>query len=136
MKQVFRANYKYIFHLKNETTVESKYQFGRNMYQYDEVPQDKTIIYKTWEDVLKNTLYDWCDTTLFSKRKYLNYGNLTGKVYEDEFDYLEVKIYYEVIDNPNIKMLQEDLGFKGYSKLVFDREQELRKMIKDRILYI
>lgn len=130
MKAIFRAEYKYIFHLKDGTTIESKYGFGRSMYQYDKVPKDKTIIYKTWEEVIKNTLYDYCDTTLFTKIKYLNYDNLTRRVYEDEFDYLEMKIFYKVVDNPNIKMLQEDLGFKGYSELVFDRECELRKMME------
>lgn len=130
MKVVFKAKNKYIFHLKDGTTVESKYQFGRSIYQYDEVPQDKTIIYKTWEEVRKNTLYHWFDTTLFSRRKYLNYDNLPRKVYEDEFDYLEINISYKIVDNPNIKMLQEDLGFKGYSELVFDREQELRRMME------
>ena len=130
MKQVFITQYKYIFHLKGGKTVESIYGFGRSMYQYDEVPQDRTIIYKTWKEVLKNTLYDWYDITLFTKRKYLNYSNLTGKVYEDEFDYLEVKIFNKVVNNPNIEMLQKDLGFKGYSELVFDRECELRKMME------
>ena len=130
MKAVFKAKNKYIFHLKDGTIVESKYQFGRSLYQYDEVPQDKTIIYKTWEEVCENTLYYCCDTTLFTKRKYLNYNNLTRKVYEDEFDYLEVKITYEVVDNPDIFLLQKDLGFKGYSELVFDREQELKRMME------
>lgn len=130
MKAVFKAKNKYIFHLKDGTIVESKYQFGRGLYQYDEVPQDKTIIYKTWKEVLTNTLYHWSDTTLFSRRKYLHYENLTGKVYEDEFDYLEIKISYKIEDNPDIKTLQEDLGFTRYSELVFDRECELRKLME------
>ena len=129
MKVVFKEERKYIFHLKDGATVKSKYEFGRSLYQYDEVPQDKTIIYKTWKEVLTNTLYYWSDTTLFSRRKYLHYENLTGKVYEDEFDYLEIKISYKIEDNPNIKTLQEDLGFIGYSELVFDREQELKRMM-------
>ena len=77
-------------------------------------------------------MYHWDDTTLFTQRKYLNYENLTGKVYEDDFDYLEVMSKYTVIDNPRIELLQKDLGFKGYSELVFDREQELKRMMLNK----
>ena len=132
MKAVFICEHHYIFHLKDGTIVESKYGFGRSMYQYSEVPKDETIIYRTWEEVHKNTLYHWDDTTFFTKRKYLNYENLTGKVYEDDFDYLEVMSKYTVIDNPCIELLQKDLGFKGYSELVFDREKELKRMMLNK----
>ena len=129
MKAVFQRHYKYIFHLKDGSTVKSKYQFGRSMYQYREVPKDEVVIYKTWEEALEHTLYCY-DTTLFSKRKYINHSNLTNKVYEDEFDYLEIQYTYKIIDNPDIETLQKDLGFKGYSELVFDRECELRKLME------
>ena len=41
----------------------------------------------------------------------------------------EIEHIYEVVENPIIEQLEKDLGFKGYSQLVFDREQELKNML-------
>lgn len=42
---------------------------------------------------------------------------------------MTIKEKHKIIDNPKIEWLEKDLGFKGYSELVFDREQELKAML-------
>ena len=68
--------------------------------------------------------------TLWRKRFYVDLFPLAnGIVYKDELEAFEIKHIYEVVENPIIEQLEKDLGFKGYSQLVFDREQELKNML-------
>ena len=52
-----------------------------------------------------------------------------GIVYKDSLKAVEIEHVYKIVDNPRIEWLDKDLGFKGYSELVFDREQELKSMM-------
>lgn len=43
----------------------------------------------------------------------------------------KIKHIFEVVENPRINYFESDLGFNGYSELVFNREQELKSMLLD-----
>lgn len=110
---------------------------GRYMYKYGEVPENYTEKFDNEETVFyelaKKTGY--MDNfkgskTFWKKRVYLDLFPLKpGIVYKDSLKAVEIHHIYEIVDNPIIEFLKKDLGFKGYSELVFDREQELKSMM-------
>jgi hypothetical protein len=112
---------------------------GRYSYQYGEVPDDKIIEYSDWDSMLKGIGYinEFKGlVTKFKKRIYINerHYNL-GKIYKDEFQKLVIETKYKIIKAnryPSIEMLERDLGFMKYSELVFDRENELKKMMLNK----
>lgn len=109
---------------------------GRYTYFYGEVPENYTEKFDNEETVFyelaKKAGYigDFKGSkTFWKKRVYLDLFPLGhGIVYKDSLKAVEIHHIYEVVDNPIIEYLEKDLGFKGYSELVFDREQELKRM--------
>ena len=118
-------------------TVDDKFIGGRYLYKYGEIPEN----YAEKFDNEKTVFYDFAKRigytddfkglkTFWKKRVYLDLFPLgKGIVYKDSLKAVEIHHIYEVVDNPIIEYLEKDLGFKGYSELVFDREQELKNMM-------
>lgn len=132
----------YIHKIKTKLNINGEWKTvdnigGRYKYQYGEVPENYTEKYDNKEtvfDELKRRLgyVDGSDElkTFWKKRVYLDLFPLgKGIVYKDSLKVVEIHHIYEVVDNPIIEYLEKDLGFKGYSELVFDREQELKNMM-------
>lgn len=111
--------------------------YSRCRYIYGEVPQNYVEKYdneKTvFEDLAKRIGYSdefKGRKTLLKRRIYLELFPIgEGIVYKDSLKAVEIEHIYKVEDNPRIEWLEKDLGFKGYSELVFDREQELKSMM-------
>lgn len=138
MKQLYKIqSQKYIILLNSgETIVGEPYSFGVYKHKYGEEPSDKTEIFDTWEEMLQKFNYV-CLTgnkTLFTKRFYIEDENFNFKrIYKDKFKSLIIKTKYQTIPiekYPPISTLERDLGFVGYSQLVFDREKELKEMYR------
>ena len=118
-------------------TVDNKFIGGRYIYKYGEIPENYTEKFDNEETVF----YDFAKRigytddfkglkTFWKKRVYLDLFPLgNGIIYKDSLKAAEIHHIYEVVDNPTIEYLEKDLGFKGYSELVFDREQELKNMM-------
>lgn len=110
---------------------------GRCCYRYGEVPENYVEKYDNeetvFEDLAKRIGYvDGFkgEKTFWKKRVYLELFPIgRGIVYKDALKAVEIEHIYKVEDNPRIEWLEQDLGFKGYSELVFDREQELKSMM-------
>ena len=110
---------------------------GRYVYLYGEVPENRVEEFKNkdtvFSELIKRSGYIEDFTgykTFWRKRVYVNLFPLAnGIVYKDELEAFEIEHIYEVVENPIIEQLEKDLGFKGYSQLVFDREQELKNML-------
>ena len=105
-----------------------------NMAKYQKIIQKSLIMKKQFfYDFAKRIGYtdDFKGSkTFWKKRVYLDLFPLgKGIVYKDSLKAVEIHHIYEVVDNPIIEYLEKDLGFKGYSELVFDREQELKNMM-------
>ena len=117
--------------------VDDKFIGGRYIYKYGEMPKNYTEKFDNEETVF----YDFAkrigytddfkgSKTFWKKRVFLDLFPLgKGIVYKDSLKAVEIHHIYEVVDNPTIEYLEKDLGFKGYSELVFDREQELKNMM-------
>ena len=136
MKCVYKPDVKIKLFLKNGECIIAGNVGGRYLYRYGEKPEDTFEEYtdNSWNRLLKfskysNGLEEYA--TMFKKRIYINdYFIAERRIYKDELVKIVVESTYEEIENPNIRYLQEDLGFKGYSSLVFDRECELRKLME------
>ena len=121
----------------NGVWVEVEKTRGRCCYKYGEVPEDYVEKYDNeetvFEDLVKRIGYidDFKgEKTFWKKRVYLDLSPIgAGIVYKDSLKSVEIEHIYRVEDNPRIEWLEQDLGFKGYSELVFDREQELKSMM-------
>ena len=111
--------------------------FGtRPIYYYGEVPEDSEDIFDNKETVFEKLIEKLefvpkyiIEKTLFKKREYINVYGFNGRIYKDKLVSFKISHTYTTIDNPRIEWLENDLGFKGYSELVFDREQELKSMM-------
>jgi len=105
-------------------------------YKYGIMPEDtyEEFTDTAWEKLSKiNNYIDGFEgyKTKFKNRIYINdYDIARKRIYRDELVKLTIEHTYKKVENPSIKDLQEDLGFNNYSELVFDREQELRKMME------
>ena len=110
---------------------------GRYIYFYGEVPEDKVEKFQNkdtiFSELIKRSGYidDFTGyKTFWRKRLYIDLFPLaSGRVYADELEEFEIEHAYEIVENPIIEQLEKDLGFKGYSQLIFDREQELKNML-------
>ena len=110
---------------------------GRCCYRYGEVPENYVEKYDNEETVFRDLakIIGYVDgfkgaKTFWKKRVYLELFPIgKGIVYKDSLKAVKIEHVYKVEDNPRIEWLEEDLGFKGYSELVFDREQELKSMM-------
>lgn len=114
---------------------------GRYVYLYGEVPENKVEKFENkntvFSDLIKKIGYNenfQGNKTFWKKRIYILLFPLAREiVYKDELEAFELEHIYEVVENPDIELLKKDLGFKGYSQLIFDREQELKSMLIDRL---
>lgn len=110
---------------------------GRYTYLYGKVPQNYIEKYDNEETVFYDLAkrLGYLDKfkghkTFWKKRLYLDlFPMCRGIVYKDSLKAVEIEHIYKIEDNPRIEWLEKDLGFKGYSELVFDREQELKSMM-------
>ena len=110
---------------------------GKNRAEFilDLIGADKIVIIedltKTWVELQKQGN----NINQIAKSVNMRYGRNEDieyiKVFIDDVESILIKTIYDVVDNPRIDWLRNDLGFKGYSELIFDREQELRNMIKE-----
>ena len=133
MKKVFTRGFEVIMTLQNGGTISytSDGIGGRACYIYDELPNEETVIIDNPDDVW-DYLLTKCHfverKTLFSKKPYIDYNG--KKIYKGEIVSRSERYFPIIVENPKIEYLQKDLGFYGYSQLVFDREQELKEMLK------
>lgn len=129
--------------LKDGSKIVSKSDFvnGRYTYKYGDVPDKEVFSYsidgKFNEDAkeLFDRYYrvlEYFKMGLFSKREYIKVRTSCTRweaLDIKDIEFINVTRFCEVVENPKIKWLEDDLGFKGYSELVFDREQELKSML-------
>lgn len=110
---------------------------GRYIYLYEELPKNRVEQFRN-KDTVFSELVKRCGyvddfmgcKTFWRKRIYVDLFPLAnGIVYKDQLEAFDIEHVYEIVKNPIIEYLQKDLGFKGYSQLVFDREQELKNML-------
>ena len=115
----------------------NKKAFGRHIYKYGEVPKNyvekfdnqETVFY----DLAKKIGYKdtFCGLkTFWKKRTYLEL--FSYRIYKDSLKAMEIQHIFEIVDNPIIEYLEKDLGFKKYSELIFDRENELKGMLNNK----
>ena len=134
MKAVYTHLRTWTIRLKDKRTLSySTYSVNGKYYHYGEIPDNHIedfISQETVFDDLIRTLYAYgSDRTIFKKREYLNIVQFNERIYKDELLSFDIQHKFEIVDNPKIDLLERDLGFRGYSELVFDREQELRNMV-------
>lgn len=143
MKAVYERKIDIEIILNDDTNVIVKSDFlsGRYTYLYGELPEEhfeSFSIYGKYNEDAKElcdkfyVLLENYKGGLFKKQYYIrartSYCNwITIPINNVKF--VNVKNYCKVVENPKIKWLEEDLGFKGYSELVFDREQELKSLL-------
>ena len=135
MKQVYIKITESKFYLNTDDVLINNTK-GRKYY-YDEIPSNKFEEYSgedVWEKFLKAAHYESGfkgHKTRFKKRIYADgYPIINEYIFKDELLKFTIETIYEIVENPSIKDLQDDLGFMGYSELVFNREQELRKLME------
>lgn len=135
MKGVYTTYIELKVLLKNgrEHGFHSDNMFGRNCYLYGEIPECKEIKLTLSEYIdMDNRLFHVkSGRTFFKRRMYEIFHSYPNniRIYSDEIDSIVIKKGCKLVENPRIEWLEKDLGFKGYSELVFDREQELKKLM-------
>ena len=143
MKAVYIRKFEIEIILNDDKKIVIKSDFlsGRSTYSYGEVPdkQSKSFsIYGEYNNDMKNlcdkyhVLLEHYVSGFIKKKHHLrirsSYCDWTN-IPMNNIKSANVIWYCKVVDNPKIKWLEEDLGFKGYSELVFDREQELKALL-------
>lgn len=143
MKAVYKKKTKIEIVLNDDTKITTNTDFlcGRYVYNYGNVPEDENIsyiVYGKFNEEMQElccqycSLLEYCITGRLNKKHLIrirtSYSNWR-KVQIKDVKFVNVLKKYEIVDNPKIKWLEEDLGFKGYSELVFDREQELKSLL-------
>lgn len=129
IKQVYIQKSRVEIFLKDGTKINATpcYCGGRQCYSYGCLPNDEQHEYGF--DKFTKVFSLFRDKTLFRKREYVNYSWIGKRIYKENFDKAVITVEYKVVDEPRIDWLQEDLGFNLYSELVFNRENELRKLL-------
>lgn len=138
-KEIYIHKTIWTLYLKNGKNIvyKSDNSYGEYIYLYDYKPNDSIEEFKDEKTVFKELLrnLNYIEEfqgyiTKFSKRIYIDdYHTFKSRIYKDEVDYFTIQHIYKTIDSPNIKKLMKDLDFYKYSELVFNREQQLRKML-------
>lgn len=138
MKAVYLHNVALMLNINGEWVDASwRSDLGRQHYSYGEVPENYTETFDNPDTVFQDLInrsgfvngYQG-SKTFWKKRIYCELFPLgQGIVYKDSLRAFKIIHTYEIVDNPRIDWLEYDLGFKGYSELVFDREQELKQML-------
>lgn len=125
LKVLLKNGREYRFHSDNMS--------GRNCYLYGEIPESKETKLTLSEYINKDNrmFHIKSGRTLFKRRTYEVFRSYPKdiRIYSDEIDSVVIKNGCKLVENPRIEWLEKDLGFKGYSELVFDREQELKKLM-------
>ena len=143
MKAVYKKKTEIEIVLNNDTKITTNTDFlcGRYAYNYDNVPEDENIsysIYGKFNGDMQELCCKYCSLLEYYTAGILNKKHLIRmrtsysnwrKVQIEDVKFVNVLKKYEIVDNPKIKWLEEDLGFKGYSELVFNREQELKSLL-------
>lgn len=131
MKTIYINDFYYMLTFNDNTCIRSFFN-GRPIYQYGELPEIKR---KEYND--KNAFYELANllnTPIHRKfltgREYINDCCFNKIIFKDDLKSFEAINDYKIIEKPNISHLENDLGFYKYSELVFDREMELRTMLK------
>jgi hypothetical protein len=120
-KQVYIKKEKYLVFLKNGDIINlNNDDFYRYVYFYDIVPRDytETLDFVEFADYLGLPIKN----KLFTQRDYIRLGKY--EFYFDMFDRFEIQTTYQVIKNPNMDWLKQDLGFNKYMRLIFDKLNE------------
>lgn len=127
-KQVYIQKTRVEIFLKDGTKINTTpyYYGGSQYYSYGCLPNDEQ--YEYGFDKFTKVFSLLIDKTLFRKREYVNYSWIGKRIYKENFDKAVITIEYKVVDEPRIDWLQK-LGFNLYSELVFNRENELRKLL-------
>ena len=143
MKAVYtrRIDIEIILNDDTKVIVKSDFLSGRYIYLYGEFPDEHFESFNIYGKCSKD-VKELCDKYhnllenykggLFKKEHYIKartsyYNWITIPI--NNIKFINIKKYCKAIENPKIKWLEEDLGFKGYSELVFDREQELKSLL-------
>lgn len=124
----------------NGKWITKKQMVGRPKYQYGEKPVNHFKVFDNeetvFEDLINILQYESGFKgyrTFWRKRLYIDLYPFSDDVcYKDSLKEFKVDYFYETVENPIIKYLEEDLGFMGYSELVFDREQELKRLMLNK----
>lgn len=132
MKAVYTHQRIWTIRLKDKTALSySTYSVNGKYYHYGEIPDDRTEDFISHETVFYDLMRTLCvynsEKTIFRKRVYLNIVQFSQRIYKDELLAFDIQHKYKIVDNPQINLLEHDLGFDGYSELVFDREHELMR---------
>lgn len=144
MKKVYQQKTKIKLNLVNRDTLQ--YEDVSNL-RYGEVPKNKQYVrnFDSTEfesEYFKELYSEFCNfryerfqmwKTLFKKRLYIeDLFYHERRIYKDRIVSCEYEKTYEIVSNATTKQLKEDLTFNEYSELVFDREQELKKLIIEK----
>ena len=140
MKQLYRRNITIEIHLKkgkvditdsDNTDIYYKLRYGILPSSIvNEMPIKEFNLYELnkYEFLVGNTgrYTSRADDRMFTEFKF---GYIYKRYYHDEIEKLVIKEKYEKvdIDTVPIQQLEKDLGFLGYSELLFDRFEELKE---------
>lgn len=114
-------------------------QEGRRMYQYGNIPENQNLEINGEENsfnFLTTAMACPNDVTSFRHRKYIYVCidcmiRSYKRVYKSQIDRILILHRYTKIKKPRMEWLKKDLDFYTYSQLIFDREQELRRMLTE-----
>ena len=126
MNRVYINNIKVVVYFKNGTIANLDYQNNpfRFVYQYGEIPSNHIDTYD---------FYGFCKKFGFIIRKNLftkkEYCHINKKVdfYYDDFDRCEVEHRYEIVENPNLDWLKNDLTTEQYFDFIYDNLKNAEK---------
>ena len=144
MKQIYKTHVTIEIHLKNGTK-DVTYSKQTDVYyklKYGTLPltNTKEILIKDFNlyelkkygYLIGNTgrFTNYTDDRMFTEFKF---GYRYHRYYHDEIEKLVITEEYEEvdIDTISIQQLEKDLGFRGYSELLFDRFEELTEKRKN-----
>lgn len=140
MKEIYKPHTRITVNFKTgiSLTADSDYSYRPYKFRYGHIPKEiNETIYSNEIDKKKFELKNKCFSLIkgFGKdrkdRDYLEVLFTTGlqNVYYDEVQHIYIEETYDIydVDAISIKTLENDLGFRGYSELWFDRWKELQE---------
>ena len=136
MKKIYTKNTIIRAYLINDVEVEITLA-NRLPYCYGDLPSDTQEKYNNPDTVF----IDLCNamkivplTTFFTKKKYIDsspYGQwrMEQDIFQIDLISFTIDHTYKEVTKPDIEWLKQSLGFYGYSKVIFEREQDLKSMM-------